>query len=93
MNGPIDAQALGDLMDGDADGMAESLLLLEQELAKKDDLAARLLKQCRSQHRALAEIHELSADETSTTPLRDLRHIESKARAALSDAARSGLLP
>jgi len=91
MSGAIDAQSLGDLMDGDPGVVSEAIAQLERDLEQKDDLARRLLDQCRYQHLVLAEIHGV-ADPDSLTPCADIRSIRAKAQAALSAASKSGLL-
>ena len=91
MSGAIDAKALGDLMDGDAGGLAEVIVQLEHDLAQKDDMYRRLLDQCRYQHLVMAEIHGLSHAETFTHG-QDIKDIHRKAQAALSAVSKSGLL-
>jgi len=91
MGGAIDAQALGDLMDDDAGGVAEAIVQLEHDLEQKDDLARRLIDQCRYQHLVLSEIHSL-ANPDRLIPCDDIRSIRAKAHAAIAAANKSGLL-
>lgn len=80
---PIDAQALGDLMDGKGE--------LAGALAASDHLAWRLLDELRFQMEVMAEIHALT-DPASRTPLQDLGVIRIKAAVAVQSATKSGLL-
>jgi hypothetical protein len=72
-------------------GLAEVIAQLENDLEQKDDLARRLLDQCRYQHLVLSEIHGL-ADPAVWVTDDDIRSIRAKAQAAISSANKSGLL-
>lgn len=91
MSGAIDAQALGDLMDGDDGGFAAAIAQLEHDLEQKDDLARRLLDQCRYQHLVLTEINDLLGICCYSNP-QSIQSVHAKARAALNAATKSGLL-
>jgi len=80
---PIDAQALGDLMDGKGEPAGA--------LAASDHLAWRLLDELRFQMEVMAEIHALT-DPASRTPLQDRGMIRIKAAVAVQSATKSGLL-
>jgi len=80
---PIDAQQLGDLMDGRGE-VAGAMVKNEQQSAK-------LLDQLRFQHEVLAEIYDLT-DPASRTPLADRDICRIKAAVALKAAQKSGLL-
>ena len=92
MSGAIDAQALGDLMDGEPGDLSETILQIDQEMEILRELNRRLLDQCRYQHLVLADIYGLSSNSMSETILHDLENIEAKARAALNAATKLGLL-
>lgn len=89
MSGTIDAQALGDLMDGDDGGFAVAIAQLERDLERQDDLTRRLRDQCRYQHLVLSEIHDLAGRYAFQSEIRDIR---AKAQAAIAAANKSGLL-
>jgi hypothetical protein len=91
MNGAIDAQALGGLLDDDDGGFASAIAQLEHELERQDDLTRRLRDQCRYQHLVLSDIYGL-ANPDRLIPCDDIRSIRCKAQAALSAASKSGLL-
>lgn len=92
MSGAIDAQALGDLMDGDPGDLSETIMKIDQEMEILREMNRRLLDQCRYQHLVLADIYGLSSNSTAEILLHDLENIEAKARAALSAVSKSGLL-
>lgn len=92
MGGAIDAQALGDLMDGDDGGFAAVIAQLERDLEQKDELARRLRDQCRYQHLVLAEIYQLSDPDDVAVSEGNVPAIRCKSRAALAAASKSGLL-
>ena len=89
MSGAIDAQSLGDLMDDDPGVVSEAIVQLEHDLEQNDDLARRLLDQCRYQHLVLSEIHDLAGRYAFQSEIRDIR---AKVKAAIAAANKSGLL-
>ncbi len=91
MSGAIDAQALGDLMDDDPGVVSEAIVQLEHDLEQKDDLARRLLDQCRYQHLVLCEIYDASRH-PATLERNGLDALNAKAKAAIAAANKSGLL-
>lgn len=91
MSGAIDAQSLGDLMDGDPGVVSEAIAQLERDLEQKDDLARRLLDQCWYQHLVLSEIHDI-ADPAKWVTGAHIETIRAKVKAALSSVSKSGLL-
>jgi len=91
MSGAIDAQALGDLMDGDDGGFAVAIAQLERDLERQDDLTRRLRDQCRYQHLVLCEIYDASRH-PAILERNGLDALNAKAKAAIAAANKSGLL-
>ncbi len=72
-------------------GLAEVIAQLENDLEQKDDLARRLLDQCRYQHLVLSEIHDI-ADPAKWVTGAHIETIRAKVKAAIAAANKSGLL-
>ena len=92
----IDTTALGNLVDdvglaGEIVGKLSDAADDRGELARVNRMMSRLIDQMRFQHEVLAEIHELS-DQNSRTPHQDMQMIRIKAAVALRSAAQSGVL-
>ena len=78
-------------MDGDDGGFAVAIAQLEHDLEQKDDLARRLLDQCRYQHLVMSEIHDI-ADPAKWVTGAHIETIRAKVKAAIAAANKSGLL-